>query len=506
MNIGDVRTLVFLYARISEDPRDRRRGVKMQLEDLRQFAVGLNAEIGGEFVENDVSAHTGEERPEYDALMAAVIGASGQPGVRVVVAAYHPSRLWRRRVERAQAIEDLRRAKCFVAFESGGYFNLQKATDRSQLAQLGESDTQESEVKSERVARAALERAREGRANGPVAYGWRRVYEYDDRGQITGFHDVEHPDQAEVVREVVKRLLGGDALIGITADLNERGVPSPGTGQRRKHRTKGQDEDGSRWNKTSVKKVALREANIALRRHGEDTYPAEWPALIEDDQHARLKLMFASRSAADRTTRPGQRNHLLTWGDIAVCGVCGGWLRVAMRGNKRYGVKQETYCCDPKGCVGRNKAALDRFVRDLVIDRLSRPDASEVFEADGSEVVAAMERIAGLRSKQGGAAEDFAADRITRDQLVRITESLAKRINEAQAELRRVQPSMDLSVLDGLVGPQAAQRWDALTVVKQRRVLEVLRLRMAVHPVTRRGPGFDPESIKFPEGKPFAAR
>ncbi|WP_055491702.1 recombinase family protein [Streptomyces sp. TP-A0356] len=160
-----LRILVFLYARISEDPLDQRRGVGRQIKDLRRWALeDIGGEVAGEWIENDRSAHSGEERPEYDKMMAAALAAAQQPGVRVFVGAYHPSRLWRQRVERAQAIEDLRAVKAFVGFESGGYFNMAKASDRSQLANLGESDTAESEVKSERVTRAALERAEEGGA------------------------------------------------------------------------------------------------------------------------------------------------------------------------------------------------------------------------------------------------------------------------------------------------------------------------------------------------------
>lgn len=327
-----IRTIAFLYARISEDPRDRRRGVNRQMSDLRAFAQENAWEVGGEYIENDVSAHSGEERPEYDRLMADAIEAARQPSVRVVVVGYHPSRVWRRRVERAQAIEDLRHAKCWVAFESGGLFNMAKASDRSQLASLGESDTAESEVKSERVARAALERAQEGRANGPVSYGWRRQYEYDDRGQVSGFHDVEDPEQAPIVREIVTRLLSGASLLGITADLNARGVPAPGAGMQLKRRAVGQNADGSLWNKTSVKKLALRPANVGIRVHQGVEYKAEWPALITDEQYAQLKNLFAERAVVREL--PGARKHLLTWGEVATCGPCGSLFRVAPRATR----------------------------------------------------------------------------------------------------------------------------------------------------------------------------
>ncbi len=488
------RTVAFLYARISEDPRDRRRGVNRQMSDLKTFTEENGWEVGGEYVENDVSAHSGEERPEYDRMMAGAIEAAGDPGVRVIVVGYHPSRVWRRRVERAQAIEDLRHAGCWVAFESGGLFNMAKASDRSQLANLGESDTAESEVKSERVARAALERAQEGRANGAVAYGWRRQYEYDDRGLVCGFEDVEDPAQADIVRDIVTRLLAGGSLLGITADLNQRGVPAPGAGMQLKRRAVGQNADGSLWNKTSVKKLALRPANVGIRVRLGVEYKAAWPALVTDEQYAQLRNLFAERAVVREL--PGARKHLLTWGEVATCGPCGAVFRVAPRGNAKRGRKQPTYVCDAKGCVGRNEEALDGYVGRIVVGVLSQPEASDIFRGDDSAALAALDRAEGLKARQEAAADDYADGAITREQLRRITAKLAKQITEAQSEARRLRPAFDLDVFDGLVGPQAGEAWEALAVPQKRRVLDGLGLRLKVYPVARRGPGFDDSTIE----------
>ncbi|MFC9637127.1 recombinase family protein [Streptomyces mirabilis] len=491
--VTQLRILIFLYARISLDPRDQKRGVKRQLKDLHRWAVEeLTGEIAGEWVDNDLSAHTGEERPGYDEMMAAALTAAQQPNVRVIVAAYHPSRLWRRRVERAQAIEDLRAVKAFVAFESGGYFNMAKASDRSQLANLGESDTAESEVKSERVTRAALERAEEGRANGKVAYGWKRTYLHDGDGKVIGFEDSEHPEQAAVVREIVKRLLAGDSVIAVTADLNQRGVAAPGTGQKRKRRALGQTEDGERWSKTSVKKIALRRANAAIRTYKGDEYPAAWPALITDEQHLRIVDLFAGRAV--NIERPGQRMHLLSWGEVTICGPCRGPIRVALRGNAKRGSRRPTYVCAEDGCVGRNEEALDQYIESIAVEVLSDPAAADIFKGDQSGALVAIERAEALRIRQTEAAEDYADGILSREQLRRITQKLGRQIAEAQAEVKRLQP-IDLTALDGLIGPQAREKWPKLTVQQRRRALEALKFRVRIHPSSRRGPGFDHTTI-----------
>lgn len=491
--VSALRILVFLYARISEDPLDQRRGVGRQIKDLRRWAIeDIGGEIAGEWVENDRSAHSGEERPEYDKMMAAALAAAQQPGVRVVVGAYHPSRLWRQRVERAQAIEDLRAVKAFVGFESGGYFNMAKASDRSQLANLGESDTAESEVKSERVQRAALERAEEGQANGAVSYGWRRVYRHDEDGKVIGFDDIEHPVQKAVVQEAARRLLSGDPQRAIEADFNARGLPAPGAGMKRKKRSITQDETGSQWGKGSVKKLVLRKANIGVRVHRGVEYKAAWPALLSIEQHARLEDLFSKGEAT--SSSPGQRKHLLTWGEVATCGPCGNQIRVAMRGNAKRGVKKPTYVCDGKGCVGRNEEALDGYIEGIVVEVLSDPAAADIFAGDKSGALAALERVEALRIRQGDAADDYAAGLITREQLHRITRKLADDIAEAQAEAKRLQP-IDLTALDGLMGEQVRKKWPALTVQRKRRILEALSFRVRIHPASVRGPGFDHTTI-----------
>jgi DNA invertase Pin-like site-specific DNA recombinase len=501
--------LALAYARISLDPLEQKRGVKRQQGDLRAHCADEDWHLYAEYSDNDLSALSGEERPDYDRLMQTAIELgplAAAAGKKVVVLAYHSSRLWRNRVERAQAIEDLRKAGVFVAFESGGFYDLRKASQRSQLAQVGENDTSESEVKSERVARAALERAQEGRANGAVAYGWRRQYEYDKRGRIIGFNDVEDAETAAIVREIVRRLLAGETLISITLDLNERGIPAPGAGQERKHRSYSQDANGSRWNKTSVKKIALRKANMGVRVHvvddKETEYPAAWPVLITPEQHARVTALLTTRAAGgvrpNSQARPGMRKHMLSWTAAGTCGECGGWLKVAMRGSRKRGSLAETYVCEsPSACVGRNKAHLDQHVDDVVVALLSNSRGAEVFRPDESAAMAALEKVAGLKARQAVAADDYADGAITREQLLRINQSVGAQIAEAQAEANRLAPKVDLSVIEGLVGPGAEAAWEALGVAQKTQVLEALQLRVTILKVGRTGPGYNKESVRI---------
>lgn len=491
---------VALYQRISEDDLGLEKGIARQEDDGRALATSRGWTVVAVLSDNDISALKGAYRPDYEKLLD--MARRGEID-RVVV--FHTSRLWRNRKERAEGIEIFARAGVSISAVKGTDLDLSSAFGRGMVGLMGEFDTMESEIKGERVARTALQRAQEGRANGAVAYGWQRIYEYDSQGRKVGFRDVEQPDQAAVVREIVRRLLAGDPVQRITDDLNRRGVPAPGAGQNRKHRTQNQDELGSKWNKSSVSKIATRPANVAIRTHGAAQYPAAWPPLISEADHARVKALFAARSV--NRELPGQRKHLLTWGDVAVCGVCGSWLRVGVRGNMRYGRKQELYICNAKDHVGRNKQALDDYVRDLVVSFLGQGNVAELLAGgDEAEVSRLLDHIGGLRARQANSADDYASGLITRDQLVRITENIGRQIEAAERELRATAPRVNLGALDGLTGAGAAEAWDALDVARQRQVLEVIGLRLEVHPVTRRGPGFDANSIKHPDDKPFGVR
>ncbi|WP_328467257.1 recombinase family protein [Actinoplanes sp. NBC_00393] len=486
-----------VYARISEDDLGTEKGVFRQLEDGRGLSKSRGGQVVAEFSDNDLSALTGAHRPGYEALMAAV--AAGQIDRIIVV---HTSRLWRNRKERADGIERLRAAGVSVLAVKGPELDLTTASGRMMAGILGEFDTAESEIKGERVARAALQRAQEGRANGAVLYGWTRVYRHDDQNRVTGFEDRESPVEAEIVREIVRRLLGGEALRTITDDLNARGVPAPGAGQRRQHRAKGQSDDGARWNKTSVKKIATRPANIGLRIHhrgrpDEMLVTAAWPPLIERDDHdAVVALVSQPDRWTARVSRPGARVHLLSWG-IGECGVCGAHVRVAVRGNSKHGTKKPLYVCEGKGCVGRDEARVDLFVGHVVVERLKRPDLADILTMDDGGGAEALKRAEGIRARLANAADDYADEKITAEQLHRITARLKPALAQAETEARAYQVSPHLKVVLDMMGERAEEVWAGMTTTQRHAVLSVLVERVRILRVNRRGPGFDPESIEI---------
>jgi site-specific DNA recombinase len=469
--MNEPRDKVALYARISEDDLGTEAGVRRQLEDGRQLAAARGWTVVAEFSDNDISAYNGKVRAGYRDLMA---GASRREFSRIVC--YHTSRLWRSRPERAEAIGALAEAGVSVVAVKGPDLDLGSAYGRGLAGLMGEFDTLESEVKGERVARAALQRARDGRANGVCPYGWVRVYERDQRGEVTSWRDEVDEDAAAVVRDIVERLLAGDSLRAIRDDLNARGVPTP----------QGRGE----WRTSSVRKLALRPGNVADRtHHGKVIGPAAWPPIVDRDKHDRVTALLTDPGRV--RSRDGARKHLLTYG-IGECGVCGAVLRaVAKRRGERV---FELYVCDDKGCVGRSRERVDELVSGVVVARLAQPDALDLLGPDEQEAAAATERAEGLRARLDLAADQYADGILDGRQLERITAKLRPQLEAAEREARQARAGAQLDVLDGLTGADAAAAWDWLEVGPRRAVLQVLGIRVSIMP-TRQGPGFVPSDV-----------
>jgi site-specific DNA recombinase len=79
-----------IYARISHDATGEALGVERQLDDCRRLAHELGWTVADEYVDNDRSAFSGRERPEYRRLMDDV-----KAGTRDGILAWHTDRLHR---------------------------------------------------------------------------------------------------------------------------------------------------------------------------------------------------------------------------------------------------------------------------------------------------------------------------------------------------------------------------------------------------------------------------
>lgn len=504
---------VAIYCRISEDPRKKEEGVERQRKDGEALASMRGMEVVGLYSDNDISALSGAHRPEYERLLADV-----RAGRVDHVIAYGLARLWRNRRERADAIELFGRKRVSVTLVRGGEIDLSSAAGRAVAGFLGEVDTMESEIKAERVARAALGRAEEGRANAHVAYGWRREYQRDMTGKVLAWRDVEDPVHAAVVREIVDWLLEGTSIKAVCAKLNAReGLLPPRAALRALagRPTGGVHKVADRWQPSTVRKLALRDANVARRVRGEYEGKrrlssavlgdASWPPIVDAGKHERVVALLTDPSRVK--SRSGSRKHLLSYG-IGDCGVCGAYLRhrVLKARKSRHADSVMYGCISPAGCTHRDLGKVERLLATVVVARLARPDTADLLTRNDDEARVARERSATLRAKLAQVQDDYDNDVSTREMYLRSTKRLRAELAEAEEEAMRNVHGVAPELLDRLAGPHAAEEWEALTVTEKRTLLQAMGVRVSLMP-TRRGPVWRPEDvhITFADGAERAA-
>jgi hypothetical protein len=235
-----------------------------------------------------------------------------------------------------------------------------------------------------------------------------------------------------------------------------------------------------------VRAVVSRERNAGLRvHHGQVLGDGAWEPIIDTGTYDQLRAILADPQR--RTSVSTAAAHLLS--GIARCGVCGG----SMRAGKSRQV--DSYRCQARSCVSRNRRDVDDYITRLVVARLSRDDAAAVLTPDrGDERQQAVAEARQLRARLDLAADEYAEGRIGIRQVERITARLRPQLDAAEARLRIVD---DSPLLDGIIGrPDAAKVWEALPLTRRRAIVDLL---MSVR-ILRAQQGarqFDPGSIEI---------
>lgn len=461
--LAAVATRAGIYARISSDPTGRGLGVARQEADCRRLAQDKDWHVAHVYVDNDISATSGKRRPEYEQLLDDL-----DTRRITAVCVWDLDRLHRRPIELERFL-DLADRRDVALASVGGEVDLATVQGRLVARLKGAVARAEAEQIGRRVSRKLVEKAEAGAPHGRRAYGYRRVAELDDHGRRRSRDEVDE-DEAAVVIDIAKRLISGDSLRSIVAELNGRGVPSPNGGQ---------------WRPVQVRHVVTRKRNVALRVHrGQVIGPAAWPPILDCEMFDAVQAVLAD--PARKTTVGAARRHLLS--GIARCGPCGQPTRVAHIG------KHLVYRCTGRSCVSRDRDAVDDLVVRVVLGRLSMTDAAALFADDDEAVREARQEAAQLRARLDGAADQYAEGRIDAQQLSRITERLRPRLTELEAGMR---PAPTAPLAEGLIGAQDLRvAWEAMPLARQRAVIDMLMTvhidRVAQHGVTT----FDPSSVR----------
>jgi site-specific DNA recombinase len=459
-----------VYVRISRDKAGAGLGVERQEADCRQLAARLGWTVVEVFADNDLSAYSGRPRPRYRAMLDAI--RAGRIGA---VLAWHTDRLHRSPIELEtyiSACNDDRDVPTHTV--QAGPLDLSTPSGRMIARQLGAVARYESEHRSERVRRAFLQNAQQGRrAGGPRPFG------YQDDG-VT----VREPEAA-AVRAAVESVLAGASLRSVARDLTATGLTTT-----LKART---------WDAHAVRALILKPRNAGLREHqGRVIGPANWPAIVPEEQWRAVVAILTDPS---RRTSPSDARVKWLGSGIYRCAGCERpSLRVSTSGRA-----SACYRCPGSpgttGHVTRAAGPLDAYFEAVIVERLSRPDAIDLLRPATPEVnLSALRATANAaRARLTEIAEMLGDEELTRAEAQIARGRASARLERAEAE---IVVATECNPLAGLVGaPDPAAVWGGLDIGRRRAVLDAL-MTVTVLPITRPGPGFDPEAVRIePKGQ-----
>lgn len=462
-----------LYVRISDDHEGRELGVERQEEDLRAAADQAGDVVVDKYVDNDISASTRstKPRPDYDRLLT-----DAREGRIEKIWAYTSSRLTRRPLEHEGQIELAERFGIVYSYIRSPSFDLNTANGRMIARMLAAKDANESEETSERIVRKFQQKREAGEfLGGGRLFGWRE--------------DGETPDPVEqaALAAACEDVLAGVTTYTIMSQWNASGLRT---------------SRGGEWSLVTVRQVLMRPRNAGLVVHRGEVvgrYPWADAAPVTEDVWSAVCAVLADST---RTTAPGNKPQHLGSGLY----VCWGCERPSLRMGKasgRGGDGHPMYVCR-SGCpplwgrrhVGRQALALDAYVEELVVARLSRPDAADLVHVDdeGPRVDAKAlraERVQ-VRASLEALDDDLDAHRIDRARWERRNTSLTARLAEIDRAL--VPPAR--SPLAGVADAEdPAAAYHGLSLERRRAVLSALMV-VTVLPLRRKGGPFDPDGVE----------
>jgi DNA invertase Pin-like site-specific DNA recombinase len=459
-------TRAVIYVRISQDRTGAHLGVDSQREDCEELATRHGFEVVEVYVDNDLSAYSGKVRKGYRQMLADL-----NDGLATAVIVWHNDRLHRSPLELEEYI-DLSQRRGIDTFTCvAGEVDLSTPGGRMNARMHGVIARHESEHKAERVARARLRNAKAGKfAGGLRPFGW-GVPTGETRKKIVKGTDEEIdvpvldmnklvPEEGAALEAGTDQILAGGSVRGWVRWLADKGMTS----------TQGKPIDHQ-----SARDMLLRPRNagIAVYR-GEEIGPGLWEPAIDE---ARFRAVVAILTNPSRITSPGPTPKW--FGSLIYeCGYPGCTANVKC--TRVGGANHPSYRCDAQHGGGRKAETLDRYIEDLLVDRLSADDAGSLLApaADGVNVAGLQVESEQIRRRMTDLAGMFGAGQIDMAQFTEGTDTARAQLEGVTAQLARAAVK---DPLVGLVGaPDVRKAWDALPLDRRRTVLRSL-LKVVLH-------------------------
>lgn len=446
-----------VYCRISRAADGSTLGVERQEPACRRLVERYGGQVvEPAYVDNDLSAWSGEERPDFERLLDDT-AQDARAGRRTGIVVWQADRLIRRWQEAGRILDFAREHGTLLA-TTGGPIDLETADGRSRFRQLADRAEFESDLKGERLRAMHQQLASSGQPNGGAA----RPFGFEsDRVTV-------REDEKALILEATRRLLAGESMRMVVLDWKRRGVL--GTG-------------GAPFTHHSLKRVLCSGRVAGYRDHLGKLHPAAWPALVDRGDWEALRALLGKRKGQ----QPARR-YLLT--GFVVCGRCGAKLTAQPRAGG-----QRSYECKACFRIVRQAEPMEDYVRDQVLDALAGP---------GLELM-------GRRAAVPAWSPAVLAGRLEADSAkLGALETLKDDLDDYPAQVARIQARIELArrglaqhaaagVLADLPGTTTQLRaaWERWSLDKRRAVLAEVIARVVALPA-RRGARWDPDTVEIP--------
>jgi site-specific DNA recombinase len=293
---------VALCLRVSSEEQRDRETIELQEEFLEQFCRLYELEVADVYKDDGISGTIPlHERPEGRRLLK-----DAREGKFTTVLVSKLDRLGRTLLVIVDAHDRLDAAG--VSLRSGREpIDTSTPSGRLIFQMLASFAEYDRENIAERT-QAGLQRAyRAGKYMGRVPYGY--LADEDARLHVV-------PDEAAVVREIIRNIADGSTLYAEAKRLNDLGVPGVG------HRYGSRERvPGRRWATTTIRGIVRQRAYSGTHevRIGGDVIEREVPAIVSLELQERARAALADNRRAPR--RKDARRYLLA--GLVRCATCG---------------------------------------------------------------------------------------------------------------------------------------------------------------------------------------
>jgi site-specific DNA recombinase len=492
---------MFIYARQS---KYRGGGLspncESQVEECTQFAEEQGDRIVGVFKDVDISASQYSRKPrhDYEGMLEGLRRGEAQG-----VLCTEMPRLYRRLEELLDLIHlatetPLRK---IVTTDGNGY-DLATGEGIHNAVSAVNNAVLESRRMSDRIRRKKRAQAKGGEYHGgPRPYGYEGPIK-DEHGNILnksrlGRAVVEH--EADILREVVTRILAGEGIRHVVGDLNVRGIRT---------------SQGNHWQITTMKRLLTSKRIIGVRTHQGVDYPAEWPALIPQEEWEQIRLILGAEKASDEQHGVRARRYLLT--GFLECGNC--QAKLAGRNWQRPGdpMPRPRYHCrkfDTRGMetgcgkVFRLAEPIDTLVVEAVLYRYDTSDLAAALTAadQGQELETLLTTYTSQKLKLDELVRDYATGLLNREQLALAKSVVEDAMEETRKRLAETQTGRALAAMPA--GQTVREAWDSADLDWRRSLIDLVVRKVIVYPgrfgatrwkdPTGREWNFDPRKIEI---------